>query len=31
MARWPKTPGELVSYIGAEGVRTTRQEEELCW
>ncbi len=26
IARWPKTPGELEMYIGAECVRTIRQE-----
>ncbi len=26
MARRPKTPGELLRYIGAEDVRTIRQE-----
>ncbi len=31
MARWPKTPGELERYIGAESVRTIRQEKELCF
>ncbi len=30
MARWPKTSGELEGYIGAESVRTIRQEKELC-
>ncbi len=30
MARWPKTPGELERYIGAESVRTIRQGRELC-
>ncbi len=28
MARWPKTPGELERCIGAESVRTIRQERE---
>ncbi len=27
MARWPKTPGELERYIGAESVRTIRRKE----
>ncbi len=31
MARWPKTSGELKRYIGAESVRTIRQERELCF
>ncbi len=30
MARWHKTPGELERSIGAESVRTIRQESELC-
>ncbi len=30
MARWPKTPGGLEKYIGAESVRTIRQKKELC-
>ncbi len=30
MARWPKTAGELGKCIGAESVRTTRQEKVLC-
>ncbi len=30
MARWPKTPGELEKCIGAESVRTIRQEQALC-
>ncbi len=29
MARWPKTPGGLEKYIGAESVRTIRQAKNL--
>ncbi len=28
MAQWPRTPGELERYIGAESVRTIRQERQ---
>ncbi len=30
MARWPKTPVELETCIGAEGVCSFRRERELC-
>ncbi len=30
MAQWPKTPGELEGYIGAESMRTIRRERESC-
>ncbi len=29
MVRWPKTPGKLERCIGAESVRTVRQERVL--